>query len=319
MVQSEKRQTTLDDSTIDVPESKKLKTEVEPAKEADKDEKPATETVEVKEERTEDEKASSILEKGLFYFLYRPRVDMEKIDSAVDAQRSYIVLRPLPEGAKLEDDTKVEDIKARFIELPKKQLPQKGDRPFMAFVAQGSATTDEIAGRLAKNTYSTKTQGERTTPAARPIGEGVYCIAKIKDSTHFAYKLSTPSDIGEVQKEFGLNEQGAFVISTKNPQAKSGGNQLPGNAKFPSNLQEAFGSRGWLPTVPQHLDYDDCGLLLIAQKGDAVHEIDEEVNEALSTLEDEDSSRESLKQIFIDLGLSLKEHESKPLATGEFA
>lgn len=315
---SEKRQSTLDESHFDVPEAKKLKTEPAIAGEVDDDAKPAEAAIEVKDQRKKDESQTSILEKGLIYFFFRPRVDMGKISSSTDAQRSYIVLRPLPQGAKLEDDSKAEDIPAHFLELPKKDLPQKGDQ-FMAFVAQGKANTEDIRNRLASNTYSTKTRGERTTPAGRPMGEGVYCIANVQDTTHLAYILSTPTEMGEVQDAFGLHHQGSFIISVKNPQSKSGGNQLPGNANFPEELQKEFGSRSWLPMKPQHLDYDDCGLLFIGQKEEAADKIDEEVHEALTKLEDEDSARESLKQIFIDLGLSLKEHESKPLIDGKFS
>lgn len=117
-----KRQTTLDDSNIDVPESKKRKTETDVPEAVRSEPKPeATDPVTTtKAQKTEDQ-SSEVLQKGLIYFLFRPRVDQEKITKLVDAQRSYIILRPVPEGAKLEDDTKLTDLPAHFIELPKKQ------------------------------------------------------------------------------------------------------------------------------------------------------------------------------------------------------
>lgn len=186
----------------------------------------------------------------------------------------------------------------------------------MSFVAKGKALKEDLVARLGSSTYSTKTRGERTTPAARPAGEGVYTIASIASTTHLAYILTQPDEPGEVQKAFGIHAQGSFVVSTKNPESNAQGNQLPGNAKFSSILQNEFGSRSWLPMKPQHLTYDDCGLLLIGEKDEKVEEVDQD--HVLSDLHTEDVSRESLHQIFEDLGLSLKTHQSKPLL-GEFA
>lgn len=117
-----KRQTTLDESIIDVPEPKKRKTEPEvPDAIKSEPETHADDSISTSTSRKEVEHESEVLQKGLIYFLFRPRVEHEKITKVVDAQRSYIVLRPVPEGATLTDDTKVNDLSAHFIELPKKQ------------------------------------------------------------------------------------------------------------------------------------------------------------------------------------------------------
>ncbi len=60
----------------------------------------AENAVEDSDKRTE-ETPSSILEKGLIYFFFRPRVNVDDPSSVSDIARSYIVLRPLPHGAKL--------------------------------------------------------------------------------------------------------------------------------------------------------------------------------------------------------------------------
>lgn len=187
----------------------------------------------------------------------------------------------------------------------------------MGFVAQGEIHTDEIKERLAASTYSTKTRGERTTPAARPSGEGVYSLVSHNNATHLCYRLTQPNEMGEVQETFGIHEMGSFALSTKNPESGSRGIQvMPSSAKFPDSLQTEFGSRSWLPTRVEHLGYDGCSLLFIGKQPDKLGDLDKDG--VLEKLGEQDESRESLKHIFEDLGISLKTHESKPLL-GEFA
>lgn len=187
----------------------------------------------------------------------------------------------------------------------------------MGFVASGEIDTNEMKERLAENSYSTNTRGERMTPAARPFGEGVYSLVSHDGSTHLCYRLITPSSMGEVQKEFGVHDMGRYVLSTKNPESSSRGIQvLPSTCKFPESLHHEFGSRSWLPTRAEHLAYDGCGLLFIGTKPGELGELDEDG--VLEQLGHEDESRESIRQIFQDLGITLKTHESKPLL-GEFA
>ena len=352
----EKRQATLDDVVQqDQPEQKKPKQadlkdiakaeggkDVQPAGDDEKNDKPQDEkseanekggttapetttngssgdAVAVDQERKKDEQNSPILEKGTIYFFFKPKVDLEKIDSAVDAQRSYIVLKPLPTGAKLEKGADLADTRTRFIELPKKQLPRTGEK-FMAFVASPDSTPEDIKTRLGGSEYSTSTAGQRTQPAARPMGEGVYCLVSIQSATHLVYMLTLPKEPGEVQKEFGIDgNQGSFVLSTKNPKSKSGANQLPANADFSDDVQAEFGQRSWLPTTVAHLDHENAAFLMIGEKDEKAEQLDDEVKHALSTIEDEDARRVSLKKIFTELGLSTSDHEAKPLTEGKFA
>jgi hypothetical protein len=81
---------------------------------------------------------------------------------------------------------------------------------------------------LASNDYVTKTVGTRHSPAATPIGEGVYAITTTGRESHLAYILTLPSTLDEVQKEIGLRERGSFIISTRNPDYEA-----PANARLP--------------------------------------------------------------------------------------
>lgn len=87
--------------------------------------------VSVSSVREEKVKNSPIMEKGVIYFFFRPKVAVEHAESLNDVQRSYIVLRPLPLGAKLKDGKVQDEGFNRLIVVPKKKLPSKGYEKFL--------------------------------------------------------------------------------------------------------------------------------------------------------------------------------------------
>ena len=158
---------------------------------------------------------SPILEKGVFYFFFRPRVNVEDISSINDVQRSYLLLRPLKKS-----DVESASKDLRMILIPKKQLPSTGTHErFLGFVGSPDEHIKDLKDDIGENTYNTATRGERTQGAARPVAEGVYAIVGDPDgrTTHFAYLLTVPSHASEVQKEFGISDKGSFIMSTRNP------------------------------------------------------------------------------------------------------
>ena len=162
---------------------------------------------------------SSILEKGIIYFFFRGRVGIDEPSDVGDIARSYIVLRPLPHGAKLGDGPIGDDGNNRLLALPKKVLPLSGRDRFMVFVEKAKTSIEDIKNNvLTSSDYATKTAGTRHTPAATPVGEGVYAITTTGRESHLAYILTIPSELSEVQKDVGLRERGSFVTSLKNPQ-----------------------------------------------------------------------------------------------------
>ena len=78
-----------------------------------------------------EEVPSSVLEKGIIYFFFRVRVDVEKPQGAQDIARSYLVLRPLPLGAKLGEGPLGDVGNCRLLALPKKVLPVSHEDRFM--------------------------------------------------------------------------------------------------------------------------------------------------------------------------------------------
>lgn len=190
------------------------------------------------EESSEREKKmpSNILEKGIIYFFTRKRVGIEDAESVGDLQRTYFVLRPLPAAAKLGNGVLPDLQNNRLFALPKKVLPKSHQDRFMAFVEKAKTTIQDLKDTFFKGgEYETKTLGTRHTEPINTVGEGVYAITRTEDqSTHLAYALTIPSDLGEVQEDLGLRSQGSFIISVKNPERSGPASaRLPQGPEFP--------------------------------------------------------------------------------------
>ncbi|KAF2173432.1 hypothetical protein M409DRAFT_61843 [Zasmidium cellare ATCC 36951] len=283
----------------------------------------------VKEDKQREKaQPSNILEKGIIYFFTRGRVGVDDPDSVQNLQRTFFVLRPLPDGAKLTEGA-IQDVgNNRLIALPKKVFPKSGKDRFMAFVEKGKTSMDELKESFFTGSeYSTKTTGTRHTPEVTPLGEGVYAMTSTgegRTTTHLAYMLTIPMEIGEVQKDVGIADKGSFVLSLKNPEASGPANaQLPQKPEFPKEFIDEFQGRGWMPIEPKHLDYANAQMLLIGESFDSGSALEANPNdekkeekevpqEELEKLEEEDEHRiENLKgddTIFEDLGISSKEY-----------
>lgn len=106
----------------------------------------------------------------------------------------------------------------------------------MAFVEKANTTIQDLKDNFFKgDEYETKTLGTRRVEAVATVAEGVYSITRTEDrSTHLVYAITIPSELGEVQEDLGLREQGSFLISVKNPQRPGPANaNLPQGPDFP--------------------------------------------------------------------------------------
>jgi hypothetical protein len=266
------------------------------------------------------------MEKGVIYFFTRGRVGIENPESVTELQRSFMVLRPLPPGGKITDGAIQDKGNNRLLALPKKVWPKSGKDRFMSFVEKAGVSMDQLKEEFFQgSTYSTKTTGTRHTPEVTPIGEGVYAMTWTgsgRTTNHLSYMLTIPQELGDVQKDVGLAEKGSFVLSTKNPNASQPSNAaLPQKPEWPQKIQEEFGSLGWLPTKPEHLNYANAQFLLIGEsfnaegtEKDAKDDSKETPEEELEKLEHEDELRvEHINgddTIFADLGISAKDYPS---------
>ena len=180
---------------------------------------------------------SSILEKGIIYFFFRGRVNVDEPSAVDDIARSFILLRPVDHDTGHLGSGPIGDVaeKARLLAIPKKVLPRTGRDRWIAFVEKAGASSAQLRDEFLSSTdYVTKTVGSRHSPAATPVGEGVYAITSTGGTSHLAYILTIPEELGEVQHEMGIQERGSFVISTKNPKYPGTANaRLPKGAEYP--------------------------------------------------------------------------------------
>lgn len=245
------------------------------------------------------------LERGQIYFFYRPRVEEHDPHSTRDIQQLYMVLSP--DGQK----------RYRLVILGRKKLPdpsQSGRGRFWGFIETVTSSPQSIERELEEQKYATKTRGERTRPAARPAGEGVYRILRHDDHTHLVYALELPRQPDEVQRELRIEEEASYIISIKNPEQgspRAAGLSEEKQAAYPKILQKAFRDRKFVEAdPPRFLDYEGTEFLLISASDD----VSDELGVQLHT----DREQETTADIFQDLKLDKDKHPLEPLFQGKW-
>lgn len=260
----------------------------------------------VKSAEREKKVASNIIEKGIIYFFTRGRVGIEEPENVQDLQRTFFVMRPLPTGAKLGDAAVPDTEQNRLVALPKKVFPKGGNDRFMAFIEKSKVSMKTLREEFFQGSeYETQTLGTRHNSPVTPIGEGVYALTEVGNSTHLAYMLTIPEKPEQVQNDLGLREKGSFVISLKNPTRKGPANAtLDEKPDYPQKFIDDFRGLAWMPIhKAEYLDYPNAQILLIGEGedkfGQALEATDkdkkdgnkESAEEELEKLEDEDQIR----------------------------
>ena len=246
-----------------------------------------------------------VMERGDIYFAYRPKIDVETPKGIDDVQRFYMILKPR------------EADRYRMVVFGQKKLPEvegSGKR-YWAFVDKVSRKVDDVTRELGAEQYETKTRGERTRPAARPAGEGVYALVRHGDHTHLAYVLELPAEGSDVQRELNIRDEGSYIISVKNPQTPSPRGMGLGEheeAEFPKRLQERFRNRRFINVdPPEFLNHEGAELLFVGAAAD--------VSDELGITLDAERETEDTAEVFSDLELDRQEHPTAPLLKGEWA
>lgn len=247
---------------------------------------------------------AELLEDGDIYFLYRPRVEDEHVESLDEVQRLLLVLHPWRGRPRM-----------RLLVVGRKRLPEidEHDR-FWAFVDVVVDRPEQLYDALQPHRYETKTRGQRFQSPARPAAEGAYCIARHDDHTHLAYQLELPRRPGPPQHELRIEPEASYVVTVKNPRAPSPpgvGLPGPGRAKLPPDLQERFGTRRFAPLdPPRFLDQPGVEIVLIG----AAHDASAELGINL----DAEVERAARNTIFEDLRIGREERPTEPLFAGQW-
>ncbi|MFE9690213.1 hypothetical protein [Micromonospora sp. NPDC005806] len=247
---------------------------------------------------------AELLEDGDIYFLYRPRVQEEHVDSLDEVQRLLVVMHPW-HGRHL-----------RLLVVGRKRMPDISEHDrFWAFVDEVVDRPEQLHKTLQARRYRTGTRGEREQPPARPAAEGAYVLARHDDHTHLAYELELPTRPGEAQRGLSIEPEASYIVTVKNPQAPSPPGVGLGAARkvrLPAKLQGQFHGRRFAPLdPPDFLDHPGTELVLIG----AAHDASEELRIDL----DAEVERAERSTIFGDLRIGRRERPVAPLFTGEWA
>ena len=62
---------------------------------------------------------------------------------------------------------------------------------------------------------------------ARPVGEGKYAIVDHNNHTELAFVLELPKELGEAQKELGIEKEASYIITVINPKIPRREEYLP--------------------------------------------------------------------------------------------
>ena len=204
----------------------------------------------------------------------------------------------------------------RLITLGKETLPDiaKTNQQGWCFVESVSEAGADIEVGLRRETYQTKTMGDRTQPAARPVGEGVYKIVLTDNQTRLVYALELPKEIGPAQQTFNISETGNYVISVKNPTKPTpkgaGFQSAERKADFSKHLQDNFRDRLFAPASPvDFLDYVGAELILISTYSESA----EDVGASLNPKEEDASTAEVIN----NLKMRKSRHPLDPLLKGK--
>jgi hypothetical protein len=258
--------------------------------------------------KTEKDDANDILEQGNIYFLYRPKVRGEGEEHEVaaeglgDVENFYVVLKP-------------QSGRFRLINVGRKRLPDvEGHERNWGFVDMIADSGKEIEEELQRDTYETKTRGERVRPAARPAGEGVYALVREGSRTHLAWALELPKKPGPVQRAFNIPDEASLAISIANPEKRGGPRTAQLSEEqhpdYPKTLQKEFRGRKFATEDPRLLDYEGAEVIFIGAREDpeAAYHID------LQPAKESEGSADIFKQ----LRFAKSRHPVEPLLRGEW-
>ncbi|KAK2823845.1 hypothetical protein FQN49_007562, partial [Arthroderma sp. PD_2] len=264
---------------------------------------------------------SNILEKGIIYFFFRGKVGIDEPEGIDEVARTFIVLRPQPHGASLNNGPTEGENNCRLLMLPKKTVPTSSHERYMAFVEKTGTDLKTLKQSFLGGEYETKTKGTQHSPTATPLAEGVYAITSTTRASHLAYILTVPTEVSEIQKDFGLRSRGSFIVSSKNPQFPGPSSaRLPKPPDYPQSVVDDFRNLRWVPLEPKFIDYPNAQFMMLGEaqgrlgKGGMTEERapgEENAGEELENLEHEDEIRadslDDSDKVFEDLGLSAKQ------------
>jgi hypothetical protein len=202
---------------------------------------------------------SMILEQGDIFFFYRPKVRSEKVESIQDVRRFFMVLAP--ESKNL----------YRLLVIGKKSLPEireseaRSSERYWARIGGIFDDPTQLTNELLSKEF-------REGDMARPVGEGKYAIVDHNNHTELAFVLELPKEIGEAQKELGIEKEASYIITVINPKVPKREEYLPATEdapKYPESVLNDFGNNENFVQLSRNLkfiDYQNAQIILIGTR-----------------------------------------------------
>jgi hypothetical protein len=245
------------------------------------------------------------LERGRVYFLFRPKVNVDRVVGIDDVDRVFMILHP--ENHDL----------YRLIGFGDTKLPTTGGERMTAFVDRIALTGEELSREFRSDTEKrelpSSVQGSHFLGPARPAGEGVYVLFTHDDHSLLSYVRELPAETGEVQRALGILDQHVLRLSVRNPDRPPLRVEGPDgrSADFPTDLRELFSGQSFHAVdPPDFLNYEGAELLIVGLNRHAAEDFgidsDPEFEEPTSA------------ELFADLQLSRREMPTDPLFNGRW-
>jgi hypothetical protein len=237
-----------------------------------------------------------------------------------------MVLSP-EEEQKIIDDTNNNDTNPkekkiyRLFIIGKKSLPEirkteaRSSERFWAQVGGIFYDSKNLVEDLTADEY-------RKGDAARPVGEGKYAIIEHQNHAELAFILEMPQEIGEAQKELGIQKEASYIITVINPYKPVSEGYTTAEAerpKYPKDVQNYLTkTEGKFIPLSQNLtliNYQNAQIILIgAREGKDV--IKQEIGLDIETEEGKENLFSS--DIFTKLKIRKEQVPIKPIIEGKF-
>ena len=250
---------------------------------------------------------STILEQGDIFFFYRPKVRSE-VESIDDVRRFFVVLAP-------ESNDKKNLF--RLLLIGKKSLPEireteaRSSERYWARVGGVFNDPTELTKELLSKEF-------REGDMARPVGEGKYAILDHNNHTELAFVLELPKELGEAQKELGIEKEASYIITVINPKIPKREEYLPTTEdapKYPESVLNDFSDDENFVPLSRNLkfiDYQNTQIILIGAR-----EGRDTLTQELGITVENESKNDDSADIFTKLRIRQDQVPIKPLMQGK--
>ena len=153
---------------------------------------------------------------------------------------------------------------------------------------------------------------------ARPVGEGKYAIVDHNNHTELAFVLELPKELGEAQKELGIEKEASYIITVINPKVPKREEYLPTTEdapKYPESVLNDFGNDENFVPLSRNLkfiDYQNAQIILIGAR-----EGKDTLTQELGITVENESENYYSADIFTRLRIRKDQVPIKPLIQGK--